>query len=168
MTKCFDVFQRLEHLRQEHSGLKLYCLVDGAQYLLRTGKRFAPGVGSVALFLGTPDADLAFAGPWLIDAEIAAATQFEDLVALERSTLGVSWLIAYQDMEGLSQLLRVHLEVELPDGGRALVRFWDTRVLANLAQVLDSDQRREFFGHIFEWHLLLNREKRVRVGSGDV
>lgn len=52
----------------------------------------------------------------------------------------------------------------LPDGRLALVRFWDTRVLANLAHVLDPVQRRELFGHVFEWHLLLDRERRVQGG----
>lgn len=165
---AFDVYDRLVSLREEFPALKLYCLVDGAQYLQRIGKHFAASANAVALFQGTPDAALAFAGPWLIDVGVDGEARVAELVELERASHGISWLIAYQDLEGLSQLLRLHLEVELPDGRRALVRFWDTRVLASLAQVLDRVQRREFFGHVFEWHLLLDRERRVRVGRGDV
>jgi len=167
MTTHFDVRERLAYLQQEHSGLRLYCLLDGAQYLARTGKQYASNAGAVALFEGTPDAALAFAGPWLIDAASAASELIEEIVAFERASEGVSWLIAYQDREGLAQLLRLYIEAELPDGRRALVRLWDARVLANLAQVLDPDQRRGLFGHIFEWHLLLDRQDRVCVRRGD-
>lgn len=167
MTPHFDVSERLAYLQREHSGLRLYCLLDGAQYLARTGRQYASNAGAVALFEGTPDAALAFAGPWLIDAASAASELIEEMVAFERASDGVSWLIAYQDRDGLAQLLRLHIEAELPGGRRALVRFWDARVLANLTQVLDPDQRRGLFGHIFEWHLLLDRQDRVCVRRGD-
>lgn len=167
MSTHFDVGERLAYLQQEHSGLRLYCLLDGAQYLARTGRQYASNAGAVALFEGTPDAALAFAGPWLIDAASASAELIEEMVVFERASDGVSWLIAYQDRDGLAQLLRLHIEGELPDGRRALVRFWDTRVLANLTRVLDPDQRRGLFGHIFEWHLLLDRQNRVCVRRGD-
>jgi hypothetical protein len=168
MTSAFDVAVRLEYLRQEHPGLALYCLLDGAQYLARRGKRFAPRSGAVALFMDTPDEALAFAGPWLIETDVAGPELVQELIAFERAGYGVSWLIAYQDLRGLAQILRLHLEAALPDGRQALVRFWDTRVLANLAEVLDAEQRRDFFGHIVEWHLMLNREQRVMIGRRDV
>ncbi|MGW8391617.1 DUF4123 domain-containing protein [Pseudoduganella sp. HUAS MS19] len=164
MIAPLDVSDRLEHLQLEYPGLKLYGLLDGAQYLERTGKRFNAQPGAEALFWETPDAALAFAGPWLLDTASADSALLQELVGLERSTYGVSWLIAYQDLRGLAQLLRLNLETELPDGRTALVRFWDPRVLAGLAEVLTPEQRQEFCGHIFEWHLLLNREQRVRIG----
>lgn len=164
----FDVSDRLQYLRQEHVGLSLYGLLDGAQYHEQTGKRFSPRLGATALFAGTADAALAFAGPWLIDAETAIPELIEELVGFERKADGVSWLIAHQDLNGLAQMLRLHLETELPDGRRALLRFWDPRILASLVKIFTPEQRREFFGHIFEWHLLLDREKRVRIGGRDV
>lgn len=167
MMEPFDVSERLVHLQQEYPGLKLYGLLDGAQYLERTGMRFNPQQGAEALFWETQDAALAFAGPWLLDAASVDAGLLQELVGFERGTYGVSWLIAHQDLCGLAQLLRLNLETELPDGRTALVRFWDPRVLAGLAEVLTPEQRQGFFGHIFEWHLLLNREHRVRIGRLD-
>lgn len=161
----FDVLERLQYLRQEHSGLTLYALLDGAQYLEQTGKRFWVQQGAIALFSETADAALAFAGPWLIDAEVAGTEMIEQLVGFERVAYGVSWLIAHQDLQALAQILRLHLETELPDGRRALLRFWDPRVLASLVEILGPEQRREIFGYIFEWHLLLDREKRVQIGG---
>ena len=49
----------------------------------------------------------------------------------------------------------------------ALLRFWDPRVLVNLAQVLSNEQRQEFFGYIHEWHLLHNG-KRAWIGTANV
>lgn len=161
----FDVLERLQYLRQEYPGLALYALLDGAQYLEQTGKRFSARQGAIALFSETADAALAFAGPWLIDAEAAGTELMEQLAGFERTAYGVSWLIAHQDIQALAQILRLHLETELPDGRRALLRFWDPRVLAGLAEILGPEQRREFFGYIFEWHLLLDREKRVQIGG---
>jgi hypothetical protein len=51
----------------------------------------------------------------------------------------------------------------LPDGRSALLRFWDPRVLVNLARTLDGAQREEFFGHIHEWHLL-DAGRRMWIG----
>lgn len=164
----FDVWDRLEYLRQEHPNLMLYALLDGAQYLEHTGTRVAPRPEAIALFEGTADSALAFAGPWLFDAGAMESEQIAELVDFERTTYGVSWLIAYQDLQGLAQLLQLQMEAELPDGRKALLRFWDARVLAGLPKILNVDQRRAFFGHVCEWHLLLNRTTRVRVGRGDV
>lgn len=163
-----DVIARLENLRRELPGLKLYGLLDGAQYLKQTKQQFSLETGCVALFAGTPDAALAFAGPWLIDVEAVDPGLVNELAELERTAFAVSWLIAYQDLGGLAQILRLHMDIEMPDGRKALLRFWDPRVLAGLAEILNADQRREFFGHIFEWHLLLDQKKRVRIGRRDV
>ena len=50
--------------------------------------------------------------------------------------------------------MQLRLDLRLPDGREALLRFWDPRVLVGLMQVLDEAQRLDFFAHIEEWHLL--------------
>lgn len=166
MTPSFDVWNRLAQLRENITGLRLYGLLDGAQYLAQSGKRFVGQVGMCALFDGTTDADLAFAGPWLIDVEKIGGDLVDQLVALERSAHAVTWVIALQDIQGLAQILRLHLDIALPDGRTALLRFWDPRVLADLAEILDPNQRQALFGNIYEWHLI-NQGKRVRIGRRD-
>jgi len=47
----------------------------------------------------------------------------------------VTWLIAEADLRGLAHLLQLRLDVRLPDGRIALLRFWEPRVLANLVNV---------------------------------
>jgi hypothetical protein len=161
-----EVIQRLEELRKL-LPLRLYALVDGALYKQRRAAALAPAPGLRALFDGTADATLADAGPWLIDTEVLGATVTADLARLEREAPAVTWLIAPQNLTGLSQLLSLLLDVQLPDGRTALLRFWDPRVLAKLAVVMDGEQREHYFSHIQEWHFLHN-DQRVWIGRQHV
>jgi len=149
-----DVVKRLTQLRTALPSLRLYALVDGIQYENQRGERLEDRPGFVSLFRGTPDGPLAHAGPWLVDVEDVGDTLASDLASLEREALAVSWLISEADLVGLAQLLQLHLDVRLPDGSVALLRFWDPRVLASLANVLDPQQRSTLFAYIQEWHLL--------------
>ena len=85
------------------------------------------------------------------------------LAALEQTSPAVTWLIAQQNLDGLAQLLQLNLDTELPDGRTALLRFWDPRVLFNLAELLEPGQREMFFAHIHEWHLL-HKGQRTWIG----
>lgn len=159
----FDVMERLTLLRQEITSLRLYALVDGAQYETRRDERIKRQPGFYSLFEGTQDSDLAHAGPWLVDTEFVDDAFIADLAQLELETGAVSWLIAPQSIEGLGQLLQLNLDTKMPDGRTALLRFWDPRVLASLAEVLSTEQRQTFFGHVHEWHLLY-KGKRAWIG----
>ncbi len=158
-----DVQSRWEQLHETMPALRLYALVDGVQYQTQLCKRIEPGHGLFPLFAGTADAALAHAGPWLVDAALVGEAMVAELTTLEREAPSLTWLIAPQDLDGLRQLLQLRLDVALPDGRSALLRFWDPRVLANLARTLDGAQREEFFGHIHEWHLL-HEGQRVWIG----
>jgi len=158
-----DVQSRLEELRDTMPALRLYALVDGVQYQAQLCKRLHPSSGLFPLFAQTRDAALSHAGPWLVDMAIADEATMAELSTLERNAPSLTWLIAPQDLEGLGQLLQLRLDVILPDGRSALLRFWDPRVLVNLARTLDASQREELFGHIHEWHLL-HEGRRVWIG----
>jgi Domain of unknown function (DUF4123) len=163
---AFDVAERLTRLRQNMPALRLYALVDGAQYQTQRGEPLRLGAGMYALFSDTPDAALAQAGPWLVDVEQAGEAITGDLARLEKQAPAVTWLMALQDPQGLAQLLQLNLDMQLPDGRTALLRFWDPRVLVTLAEVLGPEQSAAFFAHIHEWHLLRNQQ-RVWIGRQD-
>lgn len=158
-----DVMQRLERLRTADPALRLYALVDGLQYEQRARQPMQAEPGVSALFAGTPDEALASAGPWLLDAGIASPQLIAAVTALEHTAPAVSWIIAGADLDGLAALLRLRLDVRLPDGRTALLRFWDPRALLAIARELDDRQRSEFFEHIVEWHLLVDG-RRTHIG----
>lgn len=159
----FDVLDRLTQLQQTMPELRLYALIDGAQYQTCRGEWLTSRAGMYALFMGTEDAALAHAGPWLVDTEQTGEAFTEDLIALEHEAPAVSWLISALTLDGLAQVLQLNLDVRLPDGRNALLRFWDPRVLVSLVELLNADQREAFFAHIYEWHLL-NQGKRAWIG----
>jgi Domain of unknown function (DUF4123) len=161
-----DVAQRLTQLHQHKPELRLYALVDGAQYETHREERLTPRNGLSALFEGTPDAALAHAGPWLADTAALSEKEVNDLATLEREAPAVSWLIASLDLMGLTQLLQLQIDMKLPDSRTALLRFWDPRVLVSMAQLLEPKQRESFFAHIEEWHLL-HQGKRAHIGRQD-
>ena len=163
MNASVDVVQRLAKLREESPALRLYALVDGAQYGQHRNEPLAARAGLRAPFEHTDDAALSHAGPWLVDAERVGEALTVDLAELEREAPAVTWLLAFQDLSGLSQLLQLKLDTRLPDGRTALLRFWDPRVLVGLTTLLNANQREAFFAHIYEW-LLLHDDKRVWIG----
>ena len=56
--------------------------------------------------------------------------------------------------EALAQRLKYRLDVLLPDGLPAMLRYFDTRILESLIQVLEPDQRNHFLGIAYCWQWL--------------
>lgn len=160
-----SVIDRFDALKAEQPHLWLCALVDGLVFEKVHGRRMEPGAGSVALFDGTDDAALAYAGPWAVDTT-EQRDLCDQLLAQETAAPLVSWLIAGVPFDGLVQLLRLKLDVRLPDGSNGLLRFYDPRVLYSLATALNDRQREEFFGHIHEWHFMYNGQA-LRIGRAD-
>lgn len=161
-----DVQNRYQELVQRRRELRWYALIDGYQLKQHTGERPEPLAGiNRALFKGTEDEPLAHAGPWLYDLS-QCPERLDEFAALESALPSVSWLMTAMDLEGLAQFLQLKLDAELPGGRKALIRFYDPRVLGNLFTVMNTEQRAQFFHLIDEWHFLYNGE-RVWMGRAD-
>ncbi len=135
----------------------LYALIDGL--LFAHAARGSPpqrSQAAIALFDGTPDASLADAGPWLLDWERASANVRRALTAMAGSSIGVSWLISAYPIESLADELRRRLDVRLPDGRMALLRFYDARIMADMASLMELTQRMQFFVPTFDWLVEVN------------
>ena len=108
--------------------------------------------------------------PHLLLCALVDATQQQELrdqlLAQKATAPQASWLIAGVPFDGLVQLLRLKLDVRMPDGSVGLLRFHDPRVLYSLASALTNPQREEFFGHIHEWHFMHNGQA-LRIGRAD-
>lgn len=108
------------------------------------------------MFDGTPDASLADAGPWLLDYERAGGNVRRSLAAMAGGPTGVSWLISAYPIESLADELRRRLDVRLPDGRTALLRFYDARIMADMALLMELTQRMQFFVPTFNWLVEVN------------
>ncbi|KVP78232.1 hypothetical protein WJ94_15230 [Burkholderia ubonensis] len=137
--------------------VRLYALVDGLLYAdAADASPLQRSQSAVALFDGTPDASLAEAGPWLIDYERAAGAIRQPLSIMASGSTGVSWLISAYPIESLADELRNRLDVRLPDGRTALLRFYDARIMADMASLMEFTQRMQFFVATFDWLVEVN------------
>lgn len=149
-----DVIERFHTLDDTDSNTRLYALVDGLHYEACLGERIEPDVNKFALFQGTQDEALAYAGGWLFDLEGASAQLMAQLEHLEQTCPAVSWLFSKADMHGLGQLLQLRLNAHSPDGQAILLRIYDPRVLYNLFHIMDDQQRTQLCEHIDQWHFM--------------
>lgn len=137
--------------------VRLYALIDALLYTrVPNATPMERSAATVALFDGTPDTSLADAGPWLIDVEQASITMRRTLSELAASADGVSWLISAYPFRALAQELRERLDVRMPDGRTALLRFYDARLIGDIAGLLSFSQRVEFFVSTFDWLVEIN------------
>lgn len=139
------------HRQQQLAAtVRLFALVDGLLY----GERAYPlqrSRAAIALFDGTPDASLADAGPWLIDCDRVDASTRNALAAQAAGSTGVSWLISAYPLDALATELRPRLDAKMPDGRTALLRYYDARIMHDIALLMTSTQRMQFFVVTFDW-----------------
>ncbi|WP_175751967.1 DUF4123 domain-containing protein [Burkholderia ambifaria] len=147
-------FTRQQQLTMQ---VHLYALVDGLLFANAAGGSPPQrSQAAAALFDGTPDASLADAGPWLLDYERAGGNVRRSLAAMAGGPTGVSWLISAYPIESLADELRRRLDVRLPDGRTALFRFYDARIMADVASLMEFTQRMQFFVPTFNWLVEVN------------
>ncbi|MBN3848727.1 DUF4123 domain-containing protein [Paraburkholderia sp. Ac-20342] len=150
-TSNIEVFYA-ERSREISNPTRVYALVDGLLYGEANGGQVPErSEQCIALFDGTPDASLADAGPWLIDYAAAPGTVRGALAAQAAGSTGVSWLISAYQIAALADNLRDNLDVRLPDGRPALLRFYDARLMPSLAETMSFHQRIQFMVFAFHW-----------------
>ncbi|WP_175916328.1 DUF4123 domain-containing protein [Burkholderia sp. BCC1638] len=151
--EAFYLMRQQQLTMQAH----LYALVDGLLFEdAAGGSPPQRSQAAVALFDGTPDASLADAGPWLLDYERATGNVRRSLSVMAGGSAGVSWLISAYPIESLADELRGRLDARLPDGRTALLRFYDARVMADVASLMEFTQRMQFFVPTFDWLVEVN------------
>ncbi|MHB0844613.1 DUF4123 domain-containing protein [Stutzerimonas nitrititolerans] len=151
-------------LGRTHSpDLQAYALIDGARY--RTlGDRLEreAGLRWQWLLAGTELNDLRQAGPALVRMDQANA--FRDwLITRDRKTPLVSWLLSDIDFEALARHLGDQLFVRMPDGRRALFRYYNPLVRRALENMLSGEQRAQLMAPIPYWLTWQPLEERYLV-----
>jgi len=148
-----------ERQAQASFPVRLYALVDALLYKREPhAAALKRSEAAIALFDGTADASLADAGPWLLDFEHVPADTRRTLLELATGADGVSWLISAYPLPSLAQELRERLDVRMPGGRTALLRFYDARLIGDIAGLLSLSQRAEFFRSTFDWLIEINGE----------
>ncbi|OLF53365.1 hypothetical protein BTN82_17710 [Pseudomonas chlororaphis] len=164
----------MRHCLEQHPETRFYVLVDGARYLTLENRLDAAGAAVQVewLLAGTELDEISRAGPALVAfvGESDAATQLLDwLIERDQKSPLVSWLWSERSYEALSNHLRSHLFTRLPDGRRALFRYYNPVVRRGLESVLDNEQRMALMLPLDRWQiwqpLVLAYQTYYRVGQ---
>jgi Domain of unknown function (DUF4123) len=150
-TVDFDLTTRQQTLCLHWPQAQLYALVDGLAYETHFVERLVARTGVHALWESGPDAALAYAGPWLVDWQVAPQSLRDDLLDLEPRQPALSWFFSEQPAAQLLGPLRRNLTLQRPDGSTALLRYHDPRVLVSLLHTLTPEQYQAFCGFALEW-----------------
>lgn len=143
------------------SGLQEFALVDCAASPGRIGDlRYhvaSAGVAARCLFAGRPEAVHADAAPWLVALPQGALQQPVERwrLALGGTAAGVTRVWAEGGFDALFDHLQACLELRLPDGQRALMRFYCPRAWRRYGEVLTPAQQRAVLGPVQEWETTL-------------
>lgn len=155
----FDLSARERALRATWPHAQRYTLVDGLAYETHFIERLTPRPGLHALWEGGPDAELAYAGPWLVDWRLAHRNLHNDLLELEPLQPSVCWFFSEHTVAELLPPLRRNLDFQQADGSTTLLRYYDPRVLVSLLRTLSPGQYQAFCGFALEWWVLLDGQR---------
>lgn len=144
----------------EEGGVRLYAIIDCAQleedfYLAATKE---PNIVSRSLFIGTPHAVSAEAGPLLVQVDAEKDADFiEKILAIEGQKPAVVWLWSSQGFKPLCGQLRSLLFGELENGKRMFFRYYDPRCIEKILTVFkESEQAQKTLEHVQTWAYLQN------------
>ncbi|QBG91296.1 DUF4123 domain-containing protein [Xanthomonas oryzae] len=109
-----------------------------------------------SLFVHQPEAEHVEASPWLVELPIGAVHPGLDtwLAQLGRTAAGATRLASEVSFDELFTHLEQQLDIELPDGSLALMRFYDARAWLRYMEVLTLTQQLELLGPILEWQVM--------------
>jgi hypothetical protein len=136
-----------------------FALVDGAAAPARSGElRYHAAWADLqcrSLFSGQPEDEHADAAPWLIALPTGAIQRpiHHWMASLGQSTAGVTTLASSVPFEALFQHLQARLDIALPDGSLALMRFYDPRAWLRYCDVLTTPQQLALLGPVLEWQV---------------
>ena len=153
MTQINEFLNEIEWQKWQTSH-KLFVLLDCAQ-LSNEERRSIQDLDSIVrigLFKGTVDEGLVEVEPLLLDPlNIKTSHGLSWLIENEKTTPMLVWLVSNMPISELAGRLRTLLSADLPDARNALLRYYDPRVFNKLMQVLDANQKSEFFNLAQQW-----------------
>ena len=125
------------------------------------------GLQCRCLFDGQPEAAHAQAAPWLMELPLGGVQQPVDhwLAGLEQTEAGLTLLASRVPFEPLFVHLQQQLDIALPDGSLALMRFYDPRAWLRYCQVLSLPQQIELLGPVLEWQVTLRGQSHTLLGA---
>lgn len=120
-----------------------------------------------SLFAGQPEEDLLRASPYLLELPLGAIGQpiHHWLRQLGREPAGTTALFSDAPFEEVFHHLRAQLDIALPDGSLALMRYYDPRAWLRYRDILTMQQHRHLLGPISTWQITVCGQTWALTGS---
>ncbi len=138
---------------------RLFALADGARYLTLDTRLERPRGNQLALAAGRGELDeIAHAGPVLIEfmdsAPLSSSGEFLGwLRDWDRRSPMASWLWSRASFENLAKHFAGLLFTRMPDGRRALLRYYSPEVRRALEQVMTARQWTQVMAPLERWQV---------------
>ncbi|NZA24923.1 DUF4123 domain-containing protein [Luteimonas sp. SJ-92] len=119
--------------------------------------RMRSGLRARGLLERQPEAAHANKGPWLLEVPTQQANPelVRWLIHVGHQAPCLAWLAAEVPFDALFDHLEAQLDLALPDGGLAMMRFWDPRAFYRLQRILTPGQLLALLGPVLEWQIAL-------------
>lgn len=140
-------------------GQQFFALIDLAPHeglLKKLVQANDSGARLKSLFDGTPEEALLDGAPILIElsAQQRSKALLRTLISAEKASPSVTWICCRLSLEELFLHLQPYIDADMPNGRKALFRFYDPRILSAIRGGLSSDPLgKTLFAPISEWWL---------------
>lgn len=115
-----------------------------------------------SLFQATPEGAFVHIAPHLMAWNDLAASERDLIITLDQQTHAFSWL--WVDTDGARTLyrhLKAQLDMRLPDGSLALLRYYDPTVWQRLMDLLTPEQITALMGPVHYWSVRLSDQRQL-------
>lgn len=120
-----------------------------------------------SLFQATPEEGFAHIAPHLIRWSDLSAAERNQVIDLDQEVAAFAWLwMPPEESASLYRHLKSQLDMRLPDGDLALLRYYDPRVWLKLMNLLDDEQKKELIGPVLYWSVNVNQQRHVFDSQG--
>ena len=122
-----------------------------------------------SLFQATPEQAFTHIAPHLIAWSALCATERDQLIDLDQRVPALSWLWSTQEgTVTLYRHLKAQLDMRLPDGALALLRYYDPTVWRRLMNLLTAEQITALMGPVHYWSVRLDCRRQLFDRQGNL
>lgn len=147
--------QSLRQQLEQYPHCHWYALIDGAQLpdIVQQLRGRLLDVPKSSLFGDSTEDNPSEVAPYLVQFDSAAVQQRVIAYTSARAfdSEAVSWLASPLDLPSLATRLTARLDATLTENMEVLFRYYDTRILSSLPDLLSTEQQADFFSIAHGW-----------------
>ncbi|ALM52431.1 DUF4123 domain-containing protein [Halomonas huangheensis] len=122
---------------------------------------------TLSLFQGTPEEGFSHIAPHLIRWGDLSATERNQVIDLDQQVPAFAWLwTSNEETPSPFSHLKSQMDMRLPNGDLAMLRYYDPHVWMKLMDILDEEQKKELIGPVQYWSVNVGQQRHVFDSQG--